>query len=372
MSMGIAAIAGDNYATAIGKWVEATAVGAMVLGSGYGSSAPLVNDINSSLMIGVNSTEPAIFVDSYGRVAIGTTETSKSLHVDGGVVIGLPGYTGGDPVGLVVNSTGGLSETPFVIRHPDDGTVLKVDVDGNLALGHSLALSKLHIRESGLDLESDVMQFDDIVVEDLDAVMGLYSGDAGNAGSAVSFAELSGGTLTDKWGIIRETTRGGVGGGSGLRFTFGTSSDHFTNPIIMYLDDTGKVGIGTKTFGTELFRVDGSACAAAWNTCSDLKFKENIEDVENALDKVLKLRGVRFSWRRNEYGGRDFPEGSHYGVIAQEAEEVLPEIVSAAPDGERAVAYAEIVPILIESIKELRAENLTLIERIEALEGAGR
>ena len=55
-------------------------------------------------------------------------------------------------------------------------------------------------------------------------------------------------------------------------------------------------------------------------------------------------------------------------MIAQEAETVLPEIVSTGPNGERSVAYSEIVPVLIESIKELRAENLALLERIEALE----
>jgi hypothetical protein len=68
--------------------------------------------------------------------------------------------------------------------------------------------------------------------------------------------------------------------------------------------------------------------------------------------------------------GRGFPEGAHYGVIAQEAEAVLPEIVNAGPDGERSVAYMEIVPLLVESIRELRAENQALMERIEALEAA--
>jgi hypothetical protein len=262
------------------------------------------------------------------------------------------------------------SSIPLHIRNQAGDQLLFVRGHGGVGLGESSPLTRCHIRDEDIGVQSDDLQFETVVVEDLDAVVGLYSGDAGNAGSAISFSEISGGDLADKWGIIRETTRGGVGGGSGLRFTFGTGSDHFTNPIVLYLDDTGKVGIGTKSFGAELFRVNGSACAAAWNTCSDLRLKENIVDIERALDKVLRLRGVRFSWRRKEYGDRDFPEGVHYGVIAQEAEEVLPEIVSAGPDGERSVAYAEVVPILIESIKEIRAENLALIERIEALESA--
>ena len=82
----------------------------------------------------------------------------------------------------------------------------------------------------------------------------------------------------------------------------------------------------------------------------------------------MGLRGVRFRWKTEEYADRGFPEGEHFGVIAQEAEEVLPEIVKDSADGEKAVAYAEIIPVLIESIRELKAENDVLKERIAALE----
>jgi hypothetical protein len=137
---------------------------------------------------------------------------------------------------------------------------------------------------------------------------------------------------------------------------------------MMYIDDTGKVGIGTKTFGSETFRVNGSACATVWNTCSDLRFKTDIERIEGALDKVSNLSGVLFSWRTEGFEDRGFPEGRHYGLIAQEVEDVLPEAVTSAPDGEKSIAYSETIPLLIESIKELRAENQGLKERIETLE----
>jgi hypothetical protein len=371
IALGVSAHAETSYAIAIGRNVKATAHHSMVLGTGSYSGSPLINDIPRSLMIAANDDEPALFVGGWGQVGIRTTEPDFAFHVDGQMIVGPPGYSGLTNFGIAIVAKSNFSnEYPLMIKNPD-GTILMMHADGKLGLGVTWPLAAFHIRGSDLELVPDDLQFENVIVEDLDAVVGLYSGEAGNAGSAVSFSEVNEGSLVDKWGIIRETTRGGVGGGSGLRFTFGTGNDHFINPIVMYLDDTGKVGIGTKSFGAELFRVDGSACATGgWSTCSDLKFKENIENVEDALAKVLKLRGVRFSWRREEYEDRSFPEGAHYGVIAQEAEMVLPEIVSAGPDGERSVAYSEIVPILIESIKELRAENLALIERIEALEGA--
>jgi hypothetical protein len=128
------------------------------------------------------------------------------------------------------------------------------------------------------------------------------------------------------------------------------------------------VGIGTNNVGTYELYVQGEAYATGGWTPSDMRFKDEIGGIENALEKVLGLRGVLFSWKNNKYPGRGFPEGEHYGVIAQEAEQVMPEIVKEGPGGELAVAYSEIVPVLIESVRELKAENDALKERIAALE----
>jgi hypothetical protein len=82
------------------------------------------------------------------------------------------------------------------------------------------------------------------------------------------------------------------------------------------------------------------------NSTSDIKLKENIHTVQNALDVVDNLRGVSFDWKES---GR-----SSYGVIAQELEEVLPELVG---DGEtKSVNYNGIIGVLIEAIKELKKE----------------
>jgi len=77
---------------------------------------------------------------------------------------------------------------------------------------------------------------------------------------------------------------------------------------------------------------------------SDIRVKENITTIENALDKVKKLRGV-------EYNKIDNPEKS-IGVIAQEIEEVIPEVVREDNEGMKSVAYGNITAVLIEAIKE--------------------
>lgn len=79
---------------------------------------------------------------------------------------------------------------------------------------------------------------------------------------------------------------------------------------------------------------------------SDETLKENVVGITNALDKVMDLRGVYFNRIGKNYDDREI------GVIAQEVEKVLPELVKENPDGTKAVAYQNMVAVLIEAIKE--------------------
>ena len=86
---------------------------------------------------------------------------------------------------------------------------------------------------------------------------------------------------------------------------------------------------------------------------SDERLKDNIKPIDGALNKVSKISGNTFDWneqKQNIYKGRD------YGVIAQEIEAVMPELVDTRDNGYLAVKYDKIVPLLIEAIKELKQE----------------
>ena len=87
---------------------------------------------------------------------------------------------------------------------------------------------------------------------------------------------------------------------------------------------------------------------------SDERLKDNIQPIENPLEKLSQISGKTFDWneeKQNIYKGRD------YGVIAQEIETVLPELVNTREDtGYKAVKYDKLVPLLIESIKELQKQ----------------
>jgi len=83
---------------------------------------------------------------------------------------------------------------------------------------------------------------------------------------------------------------------------------------------------------------------------SDKRFKENIVNISNPLDKLNKINGVSFTWNEishKETGKKDI------GVIAQEIEEVFPEIVETRDNGYKAVDYPKLTALLIEAVKEL-------------------
>ena len=99
---------------------------------------------------------------------------------------------------------------------------------------------------------------------------------------------------------------------------------------------------------------------------SDKRLKTNITNIDNALNKVLTLNGVTFNWRVNEFPEQHFDSVRHVGVIAQELETVLPEAVFTGEDGYKAVDYGNITPLLIEAVKELKAEKDALETTVAA------
>ncbi len=136
----------------------------------------------------------------------------------------------------------------------------------------------------------------------------------------------------------------------------------------IYSSVLGSVGIGTTSPGYKL-DVAGEAHATSFPTSSDARLKTNVRQLANVLEKIEKIRGVSFDWNsKYESMGRS-SERREIGVIAQEIEAVFPELVSTWGDeGYRAVDFGRLTGVLIEAVKELRAENRALRQRIEALE----
>jgi hypothetical protein len=119
---------------------------------------------------------------------------------------------------------------------------------------------------------------------------------------------------------------------------------------------SGSLAVGNIIPSATVGRIDASNDIVAYST-SDINFKENITPINNALEKINKIGGYEFDWKQNEdlikfhgFSGHDI------GVIAQEIEEILPEIITIRDNGYKAVKYEKIVPLLIEAIKELSSK----------------
>ena len=142
---------------------------------------------------------------------------------------------------------------------------------------------------------------------------------------------------------------------------YGDENDQPSKHVLRLRGD-GKVGINTKDL-TRTFYVNGDAGGTtAWYNDSDERLKKNITTIEEPLEKVQKLRGVQFEWKNTE----NHPEGRQLGFIAQEAVDVIPEVVE--KKGEYySMQYAPVTALLVEAIKELKAENEVLKAETEVL-----
>jgi hypothetical protein len=142
----------------------------------------------------------------------------------------------------------------------------------------------------------------------------------------------------------------------------------------VYIPSTGNLGIGTTnatskltvagnisvsgfaTFGSNLL-VTGIITATDFNSASDIRLKENIQKIDNPIDKIIKIDGVRFDWKSNNKPSM--------GVIAQNIEEVLPELVNGKES--KTVNYNGIIGLLIECVKTQQEQIDNLTKRLDDL-----
>lgn len=169
---------------------------------------------------------------------------------------------------------------------------------------------------------------------------GVITGDASitlnSAGNFKADTANSGNIYLDAAGGLIYLQNNAVGGDFAINATF----DIATN-------DTLKIKTGSTTLNTT-FSGDDLTVQGDITSVSDVRTKENITTIEHGLEIVESLRGVRY----NKIGNEDV----HVGVIAQEVEEVLPEVVKTDDEGMKSVDYGKMVGVLIEAIKDLKAE----------------
>jgi hypothetical protein len=112
---------------------------------------------------------------------------------------------------------------------------------------------------------------------------------------------------------------------------------------------TGNVGIGTTSPSHALHVIGNIFASDNVIAFSDARFKTNVTTIQSALSKTLQLRGVHYTSILNDQ--------QNIGVIAQEIETVIPEVVTTDNNGYKSVAYGNIVGLLIEAVKDMSAKH---------------
>lgn len=173
---------------------------------------------------------------------------------------------------------------------------------------------------------------------------------------AIGLYSIAGNCREGNWGVAGivdgESSFPGVG-------VMGSSSNSLFSPGGRYAG---------AFFGNVL--VAANLTASSFTTSSDFRLKDNIQSLtrETALDNVLKMNAVSYNLKQRDITfadgkqGQYYEEGSplleniHYGLIAQELQEIYPELVLEGGDGYLSINYTEIIPLLIQSIQELKGE----------------
>lgn len=182
-----------------------------------------------------------------------------------------------------------------------------------------------------------------------------YSNTGGTGVYGISYGGIGTRGISDLYNGVYGVTSGG-GAYAGV---YGQSNGANSNGVIGECNNgSSAYGVWGKSSTGWGVRSSGPAGGTTgWSNVSDARYKTHIQPLANALDAILSLRGVTFEWKRAEYADMNFTQGKHIGFIAQEVEQILPELVMTDGTGYKSVTYSNLVPVLVEAVKTLKQQN---------------
>lgn len=292
-----------------------------------------------------------------GRVGLNTSTVNATLHVVNGACDNLPAFRVSDNACdlscLYPNTNGDLVYVENCVGMSSLTPALVVKQSGATCIGTGTPVDKLTVSSS--------VQNDGIRV--------IQTG-SGFAGLRLENQTTGG----KQWGLLSLGAANTQGPGNFLIYNYSGGGSTF-----LIDGATGNTGIGTTTPGTYKLYINGNTYTTGSYSSSDRRFKKDIVPVRDALKLISSLEGVRYTFKDDMYypqsGEKDearvkrnFPQGPQIGLIAQDVEKVLPEVVHTDDDGYKAIAYQNMVALLIEGIKEQEQKIEALERRLEALE----
>jgi hypothetical protein len=327
---------------------------------------------NHTFRGGTNNTPNYMVIDSSGNVGINQSSSiAAKLHVNGNIRWGGSNvapyvYSAIDATGLYIENVGSTAANSAIrlqCRNTNSGSYssIKIDPSSSTITANVAGTNRLI-----LDTTSYIYHNTGSTTFNANGYIYTQSwinlgGGAGIYSSTNGAHFYPGGTSYGTWRID-----GSRGGYTGIYLSHGATN-------IGMFDSGGNGGTWSATAGWHYYYVPGNTClgigssttsstyglyvtGAIYSTgdivaYSDRRSKENIVTIDNALDKVSKIRGVYYTPKEGDDKSRKV------GVIAQELNEILPEAVTYAEDVDQyGVDYGKITGLLIEAVKELQAK----------------
>lgn len=299
-----------------------------------------------------------------GKLGVGTTGPAGKLEVQGGrSFFSAAGEQYG--IGIKYNSSGGAvyfgatsgSATPdAAISNAGGFTLMTLQNSGNVGIGTMNPQARFHVSGVSIfDQPNGAIRILKVAATPGNDDLGIwYVGED-------SFALAS-------WGAQQGVRINTVNGSLGVGITPGYKLD--VGGDIMVRNGIIRSGLRSNFFlalqgDRNLVLYDNGVAVWQSNTyTSDIRLKKNISQMTDVLPQVMQMSGIRFNWIDESWGKQ-----AEIGVIAQEVEKFFPEIVTTdQKSGYKLVQYEKLTPILIEAVKELKAENDSLKDKLERFE----
>jgi hypothetical protein len=288
-------------------------------------------------------------ITSAGKVGIGTSNPTVDFEVNKSTS-SIVGIFGGDTYQKGLNiGTSSTNRWSWYQETAANGRSLNLYRDQTgISAGASYVMTILHNGNVGIGPSSPSARFE---------VIRNFNGEANTTAGFIGGTD-SGTTNTGAYFVQKDA----VGLASPGTRLFNVVSNGVSKFVV---DGAGSVGIGNAT-PSYLLDVSGQARFTGGYTTSDVRYKRNIASLEHSLDEVLKLRGVSYDFRVDEFPKKGFSSSPQVGLIAQEVEKVYPQVVDTDREGYKSVNYQALISPVIEAIKELYHKYLAQEEESKA------
>jgi len=270
-----------------------------------------------------------------GKIGMGTTAPTDLLHLNAGVNQGLTiSRSGAATVKIRADIPGSIGTTSnHDFRFLTNNFVrTTIDVEGEFGIGITAPAEKLHVN-GAIRIGSTSKTANGTI---------RYTG--------IDFE----GRVGNTWTSLTQ-----AGGGSSVWSTTGTTTFY----------NSGNVAIGTTSASQELAVAGDIGLTGEIVGISDARVKKNINPISNATDLVNALHPVSYEYKNDDFKSMGLPVGKQFGLIAQEVEKIIPEVVTEHSQNKdlnlKGINYQELIPLLTKAIQE---QNKLIVQKQNQLD----